>query len=203
MYTIYQAVHKPSNKVYIGVTSNSLDARIAQHYRVKERIAYEFQIYLKVTEKDEWIWTILEQIEDKSEAFRKESEFIRLIHKDFTLNSTIGRRMIVKHEWQFRKEHEPYMKGKLHSEATKEKMRRAHANRPPRNPNWTDEQKKHLQLAQKDRKELLCVELDRVFLSISDASKQLGIPRPNIRKVLNGERKSAKGYTFKLVEKEI
>lgn len=50
---------------------------------------------------------------------------------------------------------------------------------------------------------ILCVELGLVFESQSEIERQLGIPQPNIYKVLKGLRPKAGGYTFERTEKEV
>lgn len=49
---------------------------------------------------------------------------------------------------------------------------------------------------------VLCVELDKVFKSMREASKSVGVPQSNISKVCRGQRKSAGGYTWKYIEGE-
>lgn len=45
-------------------------------------------------------------------------------------------------------------------------------------------------------KKILCVELQKEFGSIKEASRQLGLSRTSISRVCNGERKTYKGYHF-------
>ena len=47
-----------------------------------------------------------------------------------------------------------------------------------------------------------CVELDKVFESTSEASRQLGINKRNIASVCRGERNKAGGYHWKYVDNE-
>lgn len=50
-------------------------------------------------------------------------------------------------------------------------------------------------------KRVLCVELDKVFESVCDASKITGVPRANISNVCRGIRNTAGGYTWKYIDK--
>ena len=50
-------------------------------------------------------------------------------------------------------------------------------------------------------KRVLCVELDKVFESMCDASKVTGVPQANISKVCRGIRNTAGGYTWKYIDK--
>jgi hypothetical protein len=201
MYIVYQALHIPSNKVYIGVTSYALESRMRQHYSLGERLSNDFQIYLKATEREEWVWGVLEEHTVRAEAYTRETFYINQLHADFKLNMSKRKGKKVNHKGSFKKGLVPYMQGKFHTEASKEKMRETRLATPPPPIVWSDDQKAHLRLAQKDRKRILCIELDRVFESITQASIQLGIPRPNLRLVLNGRRKHARNLTFKYLEK--
>lgn len=49
-------------------------------------------------------------------------------------------------------------------------------------------------------KPILCITLNKVYSSMSDASRELGISRQNIWKVCNGKAKSCKGHTFRYLE---
>ena len=51
-------------------------------------------------------------------------------------------------------------------------------------------------------KPVLCVELNKEFNSMQEASRVLGIPQSSISKVCRGERKLAGGYTWKYIEGE-
>ncbi len=46
-------------------------------------------------------------------------------------------------------------------------------------------------------KRVLCIEMNKVFTSITEASRILNIDRSNIKQVILGKRKSARGLTFK------
>lgn len=49
-------------------------------------------------------------------------------------------------------------------------------------------------------KKIICVELNKIFGSIWEASRQLNLFAQNIHKVLNGKRNSCGGFTFKYIE---
>ena len=48
-------------------------------------------------------------------------------------------------------------------------------------------------------KSVLCVELDRVFRSVTEAAKQLNINRSNIFRAIRGDREKAYGYHWRYV----
>ncbi len=49
----------------------------------------------------------------------------------------------------------------------------------------------------KSKKEILCIELNQVFESLTDAAKKLNLNQGDISNVLCGRQKSTKGFTFK------
>lgn len=53
-----------------------------------------------------------------------------------------------------------------------------------------------------NRKKILCIENNKTYDCISDASKDLGIGQGKASMVLNGHRKHAKGYTFSLIKEQ-
>jgi hypothetical protein len=54
--------------------------------------------------------------------------------------------------------------------------------------------------ASPSRKKILCIENNKTYNCISDASKDLGICHGKVSMVINGHRKHAKGYTFSLIK---
>ena len=71
------------------------------------------------------------------------------------------------------------MYGKHHSEETKQRLREIHKN------------KKH---APKQTRQVLCVELNKIYKNASVAAKELYIASSNILHVCKGLRKTAGGY---------
>ena len=47
---------------------------------------------------------------------------------------------------------------------------------------------------------IICLENDKIYKSITEASKELNVATANIVKVCKGERKHTKGYTFRYIE---
>lgn len=201
MFIVYQARHLPTEKVYIGVTEKTLLMRIHQHYSRSRSSWGPFQAFLQNTIETEWEWTILEEISYRSEAYTTEAKLIKGLPNDLRLNAVRKRGYKLEHSGQFQKGVPSSRKGVSHTEETRAKMRESKRDKPTI-IQWTDEQKVHLSLAQKDRKEVLCIELDRVFPSISSAARELGTSPGAIRKVLSGKQHAALGFTFKLIEKK-
>lgn len=61
----------------------------------------------------------------------------------------------------------------------------------------SEEKKKKLSENYPNKKKVYCKELDKVFDSIQQCGKELGIPATNISKLCNGRGKTLKGYHLK------
>jgi hypothetical protein len=102
--------------------------------------------------------------------------------------------------------------GKHHSDETKEKLRQAHLGRKDsletiqkKKDAMTGDNLAKMKLNQPNRKPIMCVETGQIFISISEASRELGISTKQIRKCINNEYKyNVQKYNFIIVkEKEI
>lgn len=60
----------------------------------------------------------------------------------------------------------------------------------------SDEHKAKLSSARKDKKQVYCVELDKVFESIKQAAQELSLSQGNITMCCQGKRKTARKITF-------
>ena len=56
------------------------------------------------------------------------------------------------------------------------------------------EEKKQILKEKSHKKSVYCEELDKIFESVQECSRQLGIPATNISKLCNGRGKTLKGY---------
>lgn len=83
--------------------------------------------------------------------------------------------------------------GRKHTEEAKAKMREAKLGKPLSAE--TRQKMKISNLGKRD-KPVRCVELGRVFCSLTEAERVLGIPHENIAKVCRGKRKTAGGYRW-------
>ena len=61
----------------------------------------------------------------------------------------------------------------------------------------SEEKKKKLSKNYPNKKKVYCEELNKVFDSVQQCGKELGIPPTNISKLCNGKGKTLKGYHFK------
>ena len=85
------------------------------------------------------------------------------------------------------------MYGKHHSEESKRKMSEAHKGKY-----HTEEAKR--KIGEAGRIPIYCVELDKVFDSIKQASEELGLYATSITAVCRGRQKTCGGYHFKYVD---
>ena len=84
-------------------------------------------------------------------------------------------------------------KGREFTEEHKQKLSEAAKNR--HTP--CSEEKKQKIKEKSHKKPVYCEELDKVFESVQECSRQLGIPATNISKLCNGRGKTLKGYHLK------
>ena len=73
-------------------------------------------------------------------------------------------------------------------------------NHPQYGKHRTNETKNKLML--KNGIKIKCVEKNIIYNSMSEAERMTGIPNSNISKVCKGERKTAGGYHWEVVENE-
>ena len=84
--------------------------------------------------------------------------------------------------------------GRKQTEESKQKNRIAHLNKTH---TLTEEQKMRIALGHKNKKEVMCIELDKSFPSIGIAAKAVGTSQGSISSVLTGKSKTAGGYHWK------
>ena len=82
-------------------------------------------------------------------------------------------------------------KGREFTEEHKQKLSEAAKNR---HVPCSEEKKKKLSQNYPNKKKVYCEELDRIFDSVQQCSKELEIPATNISKLCGGKGKTLKGY---------
>lgn len=92
--------------------------------------------------------------------------------------------------------------GRHHTEESKEKNRIAHLNKTH---STSDETKEKIMYSQKTRKQVKCIELNKVFPLIGSAARYVGTSQGSISTVLAGRSKTAGGYhwMYYIDEKQI
>lgn len=216
MYTVYQHRNKINGKVYIGITMQTPE----QRWRHGEGYKSSPHFYAAIQKYgwDNFEHNILFQNLTKEEACKKEQELIakyNSINREYGYNSTSGGDIFVMNEETKQKISQSLMGNKNGlghpcSEEKKKKISEAQKGR-----RLTEEHKQKLSEAAKKRhtpcseqakenirkashkKPVYCEELNKVFESVQECSRQLGIPATNISKLCNGRGKTLKGYHLK------
>ena len=214
MYTVYQHKNKINGKVYIGITSQKPEQRCGSqgcNYKSSPHFYSAIQKYGWDNFEHNILFTDL----TKEQACLKEQELIKeynSMNREFGYNSTSGGDIFTMNEETKQKISQAMIgnqNGLGHpcSEEKKEKISNAQKGRK-----FTEEHKQKLSEAAKNRhvpcseekkqilkekshkKSVYCEELDKIFESVQECSRQLGIPATNISKLCNGRGKTLKGY---------
>ena len=214
MYTVYQHKNKINGKIYIGITSQEPEQRWGSqgcNYKSSPHFYSAIQKYGWDNFEHNILFTDL----TKEQACLKEQELIKeynSMNREFGYNSTSGGDIFTMNEETKQKISQAMIgnqNGLGHpcSEEKKEKISNAQKGRK-----FTEEHKQKLSEAAKNRhvpcseekkqilkekshkKSVYCEELDKIFESVQECSRQLGIPATSISKLCNGRGKTLKGY---------
>ena len=214
MYTVYQHKNKINGKVYIGITSQKPEQRWGSqgcNYKSSPHFYSAIQKYGWDNFEHNILFTEL----TKEQACLKEQELIKeynSMNREFGYNSTSGGDIFTMNEETKQKISQAMIgnqNGLGHpcSEEKKEKISNAQKGRK-----FTEEHKQKLSEAAKNhhvpcseekkqilkekshKKPVYCEELDKIFESVQECGRQLGIPATNISKLCNGRGKTLKGY---------
>ena len=213
MYIVYQHKNKINGKVYIGITSQKPE----QRWRSGEGYKSSPHFYSVIQKYgwDNFEHNILFVELTKEQACLKEQELIKefnSMNREYGYNSTSGGDIFVMNEETKQKISQALMGnqnnlGHSCSEEKKKKISEAQKGRE-----FTEEHKQKLSEAAKNRhvpcseekkqtlkekshkKPVYCEELNKVFESVQECGRQLGIPATNITKLCNGRGKTLKGY---------
>ena len=214
MYTVYQHKNKINGKIYIGITSQKPEQRWGSqgcNYKSSPHFYSAIQKYGWDNFEHNILFTDL----TKEQACLKEQELIKeynSMNREFGYNSTSGGDIFTMNEETKQKISQAMIgnqNGLGHpcSEEKKEKISNAQKGRK-----FTEEHKQKLSEAAKNRhvpcseekkqilkekshkKSVYCEELDKIFESVQECSRQLGIPATSISKLCNGRGKTLKGY---------
>ncbi|GEM_PF-2593277 len=239
MKGIVYCFESPSNKKYIGITTNP-ELRYDEHRRHSKRLDTAFYRAVRKYGFENFSYKVLVEVlgECKSELWERlivlEKEYIEKLDTQnpaHGYNCTAGGDGVVGYKFtpkQLQKisqslkgkmigEKNPRygkigtFKGKKHTDETKRKLSLKHSGKKLSEEHkekirvtstgrkHTAESKEKMSAIQKElrAKQVYCIELDKVFDSVNDASEATSVNRSDIRKVCNGLRIQAKGYTFR------
>lgn len=156
---------------YAGRHSDESKKKISEAHKGKKLSEKHRKKLSEVRKGEGSYWygkTFPEEIKNKLSEFRK------------------GKKLSEEHKKQISEG----MKGRMCSEDTKQKISNAN-----RGKTHSEEHKKKISDVMK--KQVLCVETDIIYESISDASEKTGISLSGISAVCNGRRKTSGGYHWK------
>ena len=178
MYTVYQHKNKINGKIYIGITSQKPEQRWGSqgcNYKSSPHFYFAIQKYGWDNFEHNILFTEL----TKEEACLKEQELIKeynSMNREFGYNSTSGGDIFTMNE------------------ETKQKISQAMIGNQNGLGHPCSEEKKQILKEKSHKKSVYCEELDKIFESVQECSRQLGIPATNISKLCNGRGKTLKGY---------
>ena len=214
MYTVYQHKNKINGKIYIGITSQKPEDRWGSqgcNYKSSPHFYSAIQKYGWDNFEHNILFTEL----TKEQACLKEQELIKeynSMNREFGYNSTSGGDIFTMNEETKQKISQAMMgnqnnlghpcseekkkkisnaqKGREFTEKHKQKLSEAAKNRHVP----CSEEKKQILKEKSHKKPVYCEELDKIFESVQECGRQLGIPATNISKLCNGRGKTLKGY---------
>lgn len=218
MYTVYQHKNKINGKVYIGITSREPEDRWGAN-GCNYKSSPHFYSAIRKYGWDNFEHNILFKNLTKEQACIKEQELIsnfNSMNREFGYNCTSGGEIFILNE-DARKKKSISMIGNKNSlghpcsEEKKLKISNAQKGRKlteqhkeklsiaatKRQVPCSEEKKKKLSENYPNKKKVYCEELDKVFDSVQQCGKELGISATNISKLCNGKGKTLKGYHLK------
>lgn len=218
MYTVYQHKNKVNDKVYIGITKRAPEDRWGVdgcNYKSSPHFYSAIQKY----GWDGFEHIILFENLTKEQACSKEQELIAAfmsMNRNFGYNATSGGDVFELSEDARKKKSVSMIgnkngaghpcseekrikistaqKGRTLTEQHKEKLSMAATQR---HIPCSEDKKKRLSENYPHKKKVYCEELDRVFDSVQQCGKELGIPATNISKLCRGRGKTLHGYHFR------
>lgn len=218
MYTVYEHRNKINGKVYIGITSRPLQERWG-HNGSNYKSSPHFYSAIKKYGWDNFDHGILFENLTKAEACKKEKELIEATcanDKEFGYNQTdggercklnadarkkksiamMGNKNGLGHKCseEKKKKISDAQKGRKLTKAHKKKLSEAASKR---HTPCSEEKKKTLSKNYPHKKQVYCEELDKVFDSIQQCGKQLGVPPTTISKICKGRGHTIHGYHFR------
>lgn len=207
MYIVYQHKNKLNGKVYIGITSRTTEERWGINGCNYKSSPYFYSAIQKYGWNN-FEHNILFENLTKEQACKKEQELIKhfdSMNRNFGYNATSGGDIFVLNE-EARKKKSISMFGNKNglghpcSEEKKEKISKAQKGKQltkqhkeklsiaakQRHVSCSEEKKEKLSKNYPHKKQVYCEELDKVFDSVQQCGKELGIPPTNISKLCNG-----------------
>ena len=218
MYTVYQHKNKINGKVYIGITSRKPEVRWGNNGCNYKSSPHFYSAIVKYG-WDNFEHIILFENLTKEEACQKEQELIKeynAMDNRYGYNCTSGGEFFTMNEEARRKQSLAMMGnknalGRVVSEETRRKISEAQKGRKfseeqrrkmsiaasKRHVPCSEEKRKKISQNYPHKKKVYCVELDKVFESVQQCGRELGIPATCISRVCRGKGKTTHGYHFR------
>lgn len=212
---MYQHKNKINGKNYIGITKQEPKKRWGAN-GCNYKSSPHFYLAIQKYGWDNFEHNILFTNLTKEEACLKEQELIKQfnsMNREFGYNSTFGGDIFIMNEETKQKISQSLMgnknglghpcseekkkkiseaqKGKKFTEEHKQKLSEAAKNR---HVPCSEEKKQKLSQNYPNKRKVYCEELNKIFNSVQQCSKELGIPATNISKLCGGRGKTLKGY---------
>ncbi len=222
MYIVYQHKNKINGKIYIGITMQKPE----QRWRHGEGYKSSPHFYAAIQKYgwDNFEHNILFQNLTKEDACQKEQELIikfNSMNREYGYNSTSGGDIFIMNNETKQKISQAMMGNKngLGHPCSEEKKKKI--SEAQKGKKLTEEHKQKLSEAAKKRhtpcseqtkenirkashkKPVYCEELNKIFESVQECSRQLGIPATNISKLCKGRGKTLKGNHLKYYDDTI
>ena len=218
MYTVYVHINKINEKKYVGITKQKPENRWGingcnykksphlisaikkygwdnfEHKILAERLSKEEACNMEIVLIKEW------KLQDRQYGYNilkgGEAPSIPQEVRDKIAKALIGNKNSegIPCSEEKKEKIRRAQQGTTFSESHKQKLSKA---AKQRHVACSDEKKEQLSKSYPNKKQIYCLELDKVFESVQSCAKELGIPATNITKLCNGRGKTLKGYHLK------
>jgi group I intron endonuclease len=207
---IYKITNKVNGKIYVGQTIRSPKRRFEEHFYKSHGENYPLYNAMKKYGKDSFSMEIIAQCSTIEDLNKLEEYHINLNNclapNGYNLH-TGGNNHRCSEETK--KKISVNQLGRKVSDETKAKISAAQANgkNPFLGKKHTDEAKRKMSQVKMGKiggvytKSIICLETGRIFSSIGEAAKMLGVCMSSVSLVLHGKNKTCKGFTFRFIEK--
>lgn len=190
MFIIYRALNLKTGKSYVGQTSRQLHQRIYSHTTQGSKT--KFGLALAESQEKDWEWAVLDNASTIDEAHELEARYcweFRCFTNGY--NSPIGVR---KYSDESRRKMSDSAKGRVpwnagakgvYSPEALERMAIAKIGREVRHtPSWIENKRRAVQ--ESVGRKVQCLNSGRVFPSVGECARELGVAKSTINRVLSG-----------------
>ena len=219
-YKVYVHIF-PNGKKYVGITKQTLDRRWQNGNGYKGQFVYNaIKKYGWHNVEHKVLYTNL----TKEEAEELEIKIIKewkTNKKEFGYNIESGGNLNKEISKETREKlriansgNEPWIKGKHHTEKSKELNRQKHIGKEAWNKGKSFDMKSRKKMSKSKKKlyeegwlpsnakRVICLELNRIYNSAKEAARDLHINSSHISSCCTGKRNSTGGYHFRYFDKE-